>query len=156
MSAKAREWSLAARMHGRLALATCAVTVMTSLIVAFHYGGDPSDLRQRKVLERAESISREISALDFNGLIALDEGAMREEIFVEYPDAYGWRVWTIVTFWQAHRLTGMRYQVFQIEADEWTHALEAGGWVAGKRFDCDPVLSGRGHCIGDPANRLVC
>ncbi len=157
MSPKARGWSLAARMHGRLALATCAVTVMTSLIVAFHYGRDPSDLRQRKVLERAESISREISALDFDGLVALDEGAMRDEIFVEYPDAYGWRVLDDHTVlasspfnWDS--ISGLP----KSEADEWTHALEAGGWVAGKRFDCDS-RSCRVEVIAmsDPANRLV-
>ncbi len=158
MSVNARLWSLAARMRGRLVWVTCAVTVMTSLVVAVHYGGDPSDLRQRKVLERAESISRQISTLDSNSIAALDEGAIGEKIFDEHPEAYGWRV----TDDQSRVLASSRFDwsavsgVPKSEADEWTHALDAGGWVAGKRFNCKSrSCAVEVIALSDPANRLL-
>lgn len=155
---KSRSWSLAARMHRRLAWVTCAVTLLTSSIVAIHYGGDFSDLRQRKVLERAEGISRQISSLTFNGIDALGESAVGEKIFTDHPKAYGWRIVDD----KSRVLASSPFDWDSISgvplsgADEWTHALGAGGWVAGKRFECE----GRSCVVevialSDPANRLL-
>lgn len=158
MSVKAQIWSLATRMHGRLVWVTCAVTVVTASIVAIHYGGDVSDLRQRKVLERAERISKEISTLSISDLASLNESAMREKIFSDHPEAYGWRVVddksdvlaSSAFDWDS--VAGVPHS----EADEWTHALDAGGWVAGKRFDCeDQSCVVEVIAVSDPANRLL-
>jgi signal transduction histidine kinase len=158
MSVKGQIWSLAARMHGRLVWVTCAVTLVTASIVAVHYGGDVSDLRQRKVLERAEGISGDISMLSIGDLAALDESTIREQLFVDHPEAYGWRIINgqsgvlATSSFDWNSVSG----VPKSEADEWTHALEAGGWVAGKRFDCEgqscvvEVIA-----VSDPANRLL-
>jgi two-component system OmpR family sensor kinase len=150
-------WSLGWRLQVRLALITLLVTILTSIAVAFHYGSDASDLPQRKVLERAESIATAFSMGTIPEMRSAKKGSPVPEYFEDYPEAYGWRVVddrgaTLAT-------SSFKWQeiadIPPSQSDEWTHGLGENGWVAGKRFPCE-----RGSCVAeviflsDPAHRL--
>ncbi|MHA7857793.1 MAG: sensor histidine kinase [Henriciella sp.] len=150
-------WSLERRLRKRLAIVTLLVTLLTSAIVGIHYGSDVSDLRQRKVLERAESIAASLAEMPVETIGADTRSDMFGQFFVTYSQAYGWRILgpngAIVAtseFNWAELVT-----MPPSSADEWTHRVSEKGWIAGKHFAC-----GASRCevqviaLSDPAHLL--
>jgi signal transduction histidine kinase len=154
-------WSLARRLRIRLLLATLAVALMTLLAVGAHYGSDHSDLRQRKVLEMAETIRSIATQIDDPARVTEAVAAAQPE-YANHPTAYGWRI---------EREAGpvLAQSGFPwAEVDpllprdrpaEWTERTADGAWLAGATFDRDGE---RWHVVtaarGDPAGlfwRLV-
>lgn len=146
-------WSLERRLIKRLLIVTVLVTLITSLVVGLHYGSDIADLRQRKVLERAEQIA--VVYTENLGLLAGQEQSFGD-FFAIYPEAYGWRV-----IREGRTLAASSFAWENVEdipssgPEEWTHRLDQGGWVAGKRFSCGgSFCEAQVIALSDPADLL--
>lgn len=153
-----RVWSLIRRMRLRLFLVTVFATMVTSIVVGYHYGSDFTDLRQRKVMELAERLANELAGSNPEQIRLKDPAQLMGKDFIYYPNSYGWRVqnrqdqillssnfpWNVID------------QIPDSNAEEWTHEIAGGGRVAGKQFAC-----GNDRCvaqiiiISDPANMLI-
>jgi len=154
-------WSLARRLRIRLLLATLAVALMTLLAVGAHYGSDHSDLRQRKVLEMAETIRSIATQIDDPARVTEAVAAAQPE-YANHPTAYGWRIEREAGPVLAQ--SGFPWAEVDplVPGDrpaEWTERTSDGAWLAGAAFDRDGepwhvVTAAR----GDPAGlfwRLV-
>ena len=84
-------WSLARRLRTRLLSATVIVTLVTLLAVGAHYGADYADLRQRKVLEMAETIRSVAIRTDDMARVPEAVAEVQPE-YANHPAAYGWRI----------------------------------------------------------------
>jgi len=147
-------WSLARRLRIRLLLATLAVALMTLLAVGAHYGSDHSDLRQRKVLEMAETI-RSIAIQTDNPARVPEAVAAAQPEYANHPTAYGWRIER-----DAGRILAQSgFPWAEVDPllpgdrpTEWTERTAEGAWLAGAAFDRDGE---RWHVVtavrGDPA-----
>ena len=154
-------WSLARRLRIRLLLATLAVALMTLLAVGAHYGSDHSDLRQRKVLEMAETIRSIATQIDDPARVTEAVAAAQPE-YANHPTAYGWRIEK-----ESGRILAQSgFPWAQVDPllprdrpAEWTERTADGAWLAGAAFDRG---GDRWHVVtaarGDPAGlfwRLV-
>ncbi len=157
MTGSVSGWSLERRLRKRLAIITLLVTLLTSAIVGIHYGRDVSDLRQRKVLERAEAIAAALADTPVETIRAQTRADMFGQFFTTHSHAYGWRILDpsgtllAASDFDWAKLTSMPPS----SADEWTHRLGETGWIAGKHFAC-----GLSRCevqvtaLSDPAHLL--
>lgn len=157
MTGSVPAWSLERRLRKRLAIVTLLVMLLTSAIVGIHYGSDVSDLRQRKVLERAETIASALAGMPVETIEA-DTGPDRfGQFFATHSNSYGWRV--LDANGAAVAASDFQWaELFSMppsSADEWTHRLSETGWIAGKHFAC-----GASRCevqvvaLSDPAHLL--
>lgn len=157
MTGSVSGWSLERRLRKRLAVVTLLVMLLTSAIVGIHYGSDVSDLRQRKVLERAETIATAMAGTPVETIGADTLPDMFGQFFATHPQAYGWRILdangatVAASDFKWAELVSMPLS----SADEWTHRLSEKGWIAGKHFAC-----GASRCevqviaLSDPAYLL--
>ena len=152
-----RPWSLAGSLRMRLLLATLMAILVTLVSVGIHYGSDQSDLRQRKVLEMAESIRTVATQAEDLAEVAQHVAAV-QPAYARHPAAYGWRIES-----ETGRLLGQSgfpwTDVVPLLArdrpEEWTERTDEGLWLAGAAFVRDGE---RWHVVtvarGDPAGLL--
>jgi signal transduction histidine kinase len=151
---KARSWSITRRLTGRLLIATLVSTLLTGLIVALHYGSDPDDLRQRKVLELAERLAAH-AAQGFPVAEAADA-----DIFADYPEAYRWGLYSSEGDMMAASAGGEPASASAIAwppPSEWTSHSDVAGWAAGVELALTDGASGYMvvEARSDPAGLLV-
>lgn len=150
-------WSLERRLRRRFAFVTFLATLLTSAIVGIHYGSDVSDLRQRKVLERAEAIAAAMADTPVGTIGADTRSDLFGQFFTTQSQAYGWRILDP----SGATVAASEFKWVELNsiptssADEWTHPISETGWIAGKHFVC-----GSSRCeaqviaLSDPANLL--
>lgn len=147
-------WSLARRLRIRLLSATVIVTLVTLVAVGAHYGADYTDLRQRKVLEMAETIRSVAMRIDDTAQVPEAVAAVQPE-YANHPTAYGWRIESETG--QLLAQSGFPWSEVALplardRPDEWTERAADGAWLAGAVYMRDGE---RWHVVtasrGDPA-----
>ncbi|MGA1341918.1 MAG: sensor histidine kinase [Hyphomonas sp.] len=133
MAGKA-DWSLANRLRARALMATAAITLLLSTVVAVHYGSDLPELRHRSLHALAERFAKdaaEAARRDDWDLIN-----RRHPLFRKHPENYAWAVTDDGGRIIAASLSRPSDEEILIAAhpfpDVWTSATDTGGWIGGR------------------------
>lgn len=128
------DWSLANRLRARALLATAAITLLLSAVVALHYGSDLPELRRRSLHELAERFAKDAAEAARKG--DWDLINRRHPIFQAHPENYAWAVTDADGHIIAASPEGPSDEEIGIAADPfpdvWTSATDTGGWIGGR------------------------
>lgn len=131
------EWSLASRLRRRALIATAAITLLLSAVVAIHYGSDMPELHHRTLHTLAEEFA--MDAADAAKQDDWDLINRRHPMFRNHPENYAWAVTDVEGRIIAASPNRPSDEEIGIAADPfpdvWTSATDTGGWIGGRAIE---------------------
>jgi len=128
------DWSLGNRLRARALMATAAITLLLSAVVAFHYGSDLPELRHRSLHALAERFAKDAAEAGRRG--DWDLINRRHPLFRKHPENYAWAVTDAGGHIIAASPSRPSDKEIGIAADPfpdvWTSATDTGGWIGGR------------------------